>query len=123
VIGTSRGLWSVLPIPKGWAQADSNARRPGQRNNLSDQHSRAKNPAELFEARREIRDLDCRTVAVPEYRFNHGGVMMVTLLRLSQIQELDVIEAPLTVLMVIEERTESWVTIKARQTTPYDPGA
>jgi hypothetical protein len=49
--------------------------------------------------------------------------MMVTLLRLSQIQELDVIEAPLTVLMVIEERTESWVTIKARQTTPYDPGA
>ncbi len=48
---------------------------------------------------------------------------MVTLLRLPQVQELDVVEASLTVLMVIEECTESWVTIKARQTTPNDPGA
>jgi hypothetical protein len=61
--------------------------------------------------------------SVPEYRFNNGGVVTVTLLRLPQVEELDVVETLLTVLMVIEERTESRVAIKARQTTPYDPGA
>jgi ABC-type metal ion transport system substrate-binding protein len=110
----------MLAKAKGWAQTDPNARRPGQRDDLSDQHSRPKNPAELLEAWREIRDLNGRTVAVPEHRFNHGGVMTVMLLRLPQIEEFDVIEALLTVLMIVEERTESWVTIKTRQTTPYD---
>src|SRR6185312_5124367 len=119
VIAAERTLRQRLAVIAGRTHADGDARQAGHRLDDAEDLRRTKNPAELSEARDEVRDPDLAALVIGQERGDDRGVAHIFGLIFRQVVEHDVGES--LVLFAGQQSREDRVAVETRITPPDDP--
>ena len=119
VIAAMRRLARLCAVVTRWSQADANPRRTGFRPDTPCQHHGSEHAPDVFVAGREIRDADRAAIRVVQDRVQDGGIRLVNLFAVREIDELHFEEAGQVELIVVaQQAAEDRVGVELRHAGP-----